>query len=119
MFFFAMMGFYFAHARDIHASVTQKSTNSEDNTKVEHLITGFGSSKFATLLFPTSFFFAWHSQKLLLQFIFLPFETLLFALAEVTEENEAFWSSEHNDGEEGCRSFSRHQRLKFAVVLLT
>ena len=48
--FLHICGSDFAHAHGIPASVTDQGTNSEEYTKFEHVIFGFASSKFPSVI---------------------------------------------------------------------
>ena len=50
-------GFNFVHARGIPASVTDQGTNSEEYTKVEHVISGLASSKLPAVIIQKKLFF--------------------------------------------------------------
>ena len=55
--FLQLWGSDFAHVHGIPASVTVQRTNSEEYTKVEHVISGFTSLKFLSVIILTKLFF--------------------------------------------------------------
>ena len=56
-FFLQIWGSDFAHAHGILASVTDQGTNSEEYTKIEHVISGFANSKFPFVIILAKLFF--------------------------------------------------------------